>query len=244
MSEGTITLCQYCLDRGLEPSEAIGLYQKLPICDACLGPLMNNKSDGPDGQKIGDSLEARREKALRLLDQFEELCSEWPLTADETLLTHADFYNHRPPAIVNCSLDELLAIYSRRKGLLYAIRHKDEKWYTEIEILKRTAREEANLTGILKSKEQKIKAPSAINLAQKEKLAKSMGISVAELEEMGKASREREFTKIVGNPILPVRVPEGQRGPSGAKTELEDLKGKVSGATKAKRKNPFTGKWE
>lgn len=246
MSEGTITLCQYCLDRGLEPSEAIGLYQKLPICDACLGPLMNNKSDAPDEASKGHALESRIALALAMLDQFETLAANWPLTADETLLVHADFYNHRPPALVNMTIDEIQSVYSRRKGLLYAIRHKDERWYTEIEVAKRDAREKANLTGMLKSKEQKVKGTGTTSLAQKEKLAKMMGITVAELDAMGQASREKEFVKIVGNPITPVRIAEGVHGPSGARKELDELKEKVLKVSepKVKRKNPFTGVWE
>lgn len=246
-SSAAMTLCQSCLDRGLEPREAIGLYNKLPICDPCLGAIMDNKSDAPDNSRSeATSLASRKQRALEMLEQFEELAANWPLTAEETLLTHSDFYNHRPPALVNCTLEEIKEIYSRRKGLLYAIRHKDERWYTEIEQAKREAREKANLTGMLKSKEQKVRAPSAINLAQREKLAKSMGITLAELEAMGKASREREFVAIVGSPIEPVRVPEGTRGGSGAKKELDDLKAQVMKVSdsKVKKKNPFTGKWE
>jgi hypothetical protein len=246
MSEGTITLCQSCMDRGLEPREAIGLYHKLPICDPCLGAIMDNKLAEPDDgiREDPNSLPFRLERAKKVLDKFEEIYAEWPLTAEESMNFHQDFYNHCPPAIVDCSLDQLLVIHSRRKGLLWAMRHKEARWQSDIEIQKQTAREQANLTGMLKSKKEKVK-PSALNLEWKKKQAKSMGITVEQLDAMGKESQEREFAKVVETEVK--RIPMGMKSGSGAKAELEELKKKVISISPANQglvENPFTGKWE
>ena len=243
METTDVTLCEYCLERGLDPGEAVGIYLKRPICDPCLGVIMDNKSDGPDTTKVSDEelLAERKVRALALLDQFEELFDNWPLTADETLLSHSDFYNHKPPAIVNCSLEQIQAIYSRRKGILYAIRHKDERWYTEIEQLRRTARKQANLTGIAKSVKERNKAPSQVSIDAKKKLAKTLGITIAQLDAMGKQSREEEFKQIVGStPIDPARQPV--RGDS-ARAELTKLQNTVKGKMiSGVKRNPITGK--
>lgn len=242
----SITLCQSCLDRGLEPNEAICLYHKLPICDKCMGAIMDNKLDGPDETKLDPtSLEARKERAFGILDEFEKLTADWPLSAEESQNLHADFYNHCPPAIVNCSIEQLLLIHSRRKGLLWAMRHKEARWQSEIEIQKRTAREQANLTGMLKSKSEKTKGPSAINLEYKKKLAKTLGVSLEVLEAEGRKSQEREFAKIVEFDVK--KIPSGVSGGLGAKSELEQLKAKVleTSASKAgKKEDPFTGEWK
>lgn len=242
MSE-VVTLCQYCLDRGLEPNEAIGLYNKLPICDPCLGPIMDNKSDAPDTETRRDeTIEDRKTRALELLDEFEALFERWPLTADETLLSHGDFYNHRPPAIVNCSLEEIQAIYSRRKGILYAIRHKDERWYTDIENLKRKQREQANLTGIAKSTKVYGSKKSPIGDEAKAKLAKKLGISIAQLDAMGKESREKEFIAITGtSPANPVK--DNIAPASSVKSILSNLQNTVKSSEVKKVKRDFiTGK--
>jgi len=241
MSESV--LCEYCLERGLEPQPSIGLYQGRSICDPCLAPIMDNKNNvQEEGIPSEGTLEEKKALALKILDSFEELFKNWPLTADETLQAHEDFYNHRPPAVINCSIDELIQLNSRRKGLLYAIRHKDERWSTDIEVLKRSERERANLTGIQKSIKEKKKAPSAISLEAKKKLAKSMGITLEQLEAMGQQSREAEFGKILksspANPAPPSPQPTSSRGILGAlQSKLKETE------AKPKKRNPITGKW-
>lgn len=240
-----IVLCESCLERGLPPNEAIGLYLNRPICDPCLGPIMENKANIQE-EGVPDNTLALEDKtaiAIKLLDKLESIFDNWPLTADETLQAHEDFYNHRPPAVENCSVEELVQINSRRKGLLYAIRHKDERWSTEIEILKRTRREEANLTGIQKSIKERKKAPSAVSKEAKAKLAKAMGMTLEQLEAMGQQSREAEFGKIIkSSPANPAPIsasPSSSRGILGAlqaKLKVEE--------TKARKRNPITGKWE
>lgn len=238
-------LCQSCLERGLESGEVIGLYLGQPICDSCLAPIMENKANIQEEGKEDKSIPIEEKKAiaLKLLDRFEVLFEQWPLTADETLQAHEDFYNHRPPAVENCSIEELIQINSRRKGLLYAIRHKDERWSTEIEVLKRTTREQANLTGIQKSIKEKKKTPSAVSKDAKAKLAKAMGISLAELEAMGQKSREAEFGKVLksspANPAPPNQQPTSSRGILGALQA-----GLKKNEVKARKRNPITGKWE
>lgn len=241
----SITLCEWCLERGLEPNPSVGLYNGRPICDPCLGPIMDNKAVSFDNGKPSElPLEEKRALAFEILDRFEELFENWPLTAEETLQAHEDFYNHRPPSVANCTIEQLIQINNRRKGLLYAIRHKDERWSTDIEVLKRTAREQANLTGIQKSIKERKKAPSAISLEAKKKLAKSMGITLAELEAMGQQSREAEFGKVINSspanpaPIPPQAPKESSRGILGA------LQSKLkSESPKSRRRDPITGKW-
>jgi len=243
MSEDTI-LCEYCLERGLEPNPSIGLYLGRPICDPCLAPIMDNKANSPDEGKPSElSIEDKKVLALSILDKFEELFENWPLTADETLQAHEDFYNHRPPAVVNCTIEQLTQLNSRRKGLLYAIRHKDERWSTDIEVLKRTAREQANLTGIQKSIKERKKAPSAVSLDAKKKLAKSMGITLEQLEAMGQQSREAEFGKIIkSTPANPAPIPANTEGSS--RGILSALQSKLkTEAPKVRKRNPITGAW-
>lgn len=240
-----IVLCQSCLDRGLEPREAIGLWQDLPICDACLGPLMDNVNainlDTPIGEEKRDE---RIEHAKGILDKLEELMNEWPLTAEETLKCHEDFYNHRPPAIVNLKLSEIQAIYSRRKGILFAVRHKDERWATDIESLKRTKREEANLTGIAASKKEIVKkvVSDEVQREKNRKIAASVGLTLEQYEATIIDARKTRFELVVGN--------EGSKNVPFVKTTptgeiLEDLKAKVKERQKSDVKpriNPITGK--
>jgi len=155
LPEVKATLCQFCIDRQLEPNEAIGIYEKQPICSVCLDAYMENQL--LVGNPIPEQTEDKKQLALKLLDAFEELCEKWPLKGEESLINHEDFYNHRPPAIINLSLTEIQEIYSRRQSILFAIKHKDMHWYTKVEEMKRSAREQANLTGLAKSVKEKSK---------------------------------------------------------------------------------------
>ena len=255
MTEETTLKCQSCLDRQIpQTKDTVGLYEGNPICEDCLGALLDIKEahhfENENVVIDKATLEARREKAIELLDELELVYDKWPLTREETLKCHEDFYNHRPPAIVNCSLAELEIIFARRKGILYAVRHKDERWSNEIDKLKRKAREEANLVGILKGKAEITKkiTPSGESLKQKEKLAKKLGISLEKLLEIDREIAEEKFGKLVGqhkdaNPVtLPPIIPAESTG-----SILKNLQKTVKNTSKAEisskpKLNPFTGK--
>ena len=242
-SQEIVTLkCQYCLERQLEPNEAIGLWQKLPICDACLGPILDNQTDINREFMKDDDNQARLELAFKLLDQLEEIYDQWPFSADETLSLHEHFYNHKPPAIINCSLKEIEQIYQRRKGILFTVRHKDERWATDIDNLKRSLREEANLTGIQTSRKEKGKVVSlsGVKKQQLEKLAKQLGVSVELLLQQGAKKKQEEFEELVGTKELPKFELEPSK--ESVKSVLDNLKTKTQAKSEPLKINPFTGK--
>jgi len=246
MTETTDLKCQSCLDRQIESSSPIvGLWQEQPICEDCLGAL-HDKMEAHHSVIDENSLDARKLKALGLLDQIEKIYEGWPLTREESLKCHEDFYNHRPPAVINCSLAELEIIFARRKGILYAIRHKDERWSNEIDKLKRAAREEANLTGILKSKKEYTKQikPSGESLKQKEKLAAKLGISLEKMLQIDREIAEEKFGKMIGqkkDEIKPVVGPILESSSSILKNLQKQVAKKPEISNKPKV-NPFTGK--
>lgn len=239
--------CQTCLDRGLEPNEAIYSWQGLPICDACLGPLMDNVNDIPLNAPVtlGEhTLDDRKKIAAALLDQLEGLMDNWPLTKEETQKCHEDFYNHRPPAIVNLSLSQAQAIFSRRKGILFAVRHKDERWATDIENLKREQREAANLVGIAASKKETGKrvVSESVQREKNAKVAASIGLTLEQYEATLSAARVARFEMVVENPGVTKNIPFVQTTKTGE--ILEDLKAKIKERQVASKPkiNPVTGR--
>jgi len=236
--------CQSCIDRGLEPHDAIYSWQGQPICDVCLGPLVDNgleiqTSSSPSGE---GEIDPRKIKANEILDQLEILISSWPLTAEETLQCHEDFYNHRPPAIANLTLKQIEEVYSRRKGILFAVRHKGERWATDIENLKRKKREEANLTGIAASKREVSKrVPSdEITREKNRKLAAGIGMTLEQYEAIIIQAKVERFEKVVGAKADSKNVPFVKTTSTGE--ILEDLKAKIKDRQKSPVKiNPITG---
>lgn len=193
-------LCQYCLDRGLVPNESIMLYQNLPICDPCLAPIMDNLSATQVDQLGGETdLEKRKRKAIEVLDKFEELFEDWHLFESEVLESRDDFFNHQAPAVINLTNEQIKALNSRRKAVLYAFRIKDERWTEIIDKIRTEERRKENLVGVTKSIVEKTKKVKSENsLDAKKKLAKAMGISLEALEAMGSNARKSEFEGIVG----------------------------------------------
>ncbi len=244
MSEVQVIKCQSCIERQLaEPNDAIGLYLDMPICDSCLTPIMANKeniqADSIAITSDKDSLSERKARALSLLDGFYESFDNFPMTAEEVLSARDDFYNHRAPALINMSVDEIKTIINRRKAVLFAIRIKDEQWSTIIEQLKNEARVTAGLTGVAKSIKEKAKKPSEFSNEKAKKLAKMLGISVSQLEAMGADARTTEFAGIIGNDTKEKAV----EGNQSAKQSLQNIQSKLSGAESPKaRRNPVTGK--
>jgi hypothetical protein len=244
----TTIVCQYCLDRQIEPNEAIGLYKKLPICDACLGTMIDNTNERSEvkPETKTDTLEARIDTALALMDEFERLFSGWPLSADETLLCHENFYNHQPPAVANLSLIELEQINSRRKGFLFAVRHKDERWSVEISNLKRKLREEANLTGLEVSRKEvgKKRAPSGESKIAKEKLAKALGLSLDQWLAIEAEANKAKFDILVGKTGAAASVHQTQPTKETTGSMLKGLQEQVKtkGQEIKAKINPFTGR--
>jgi hypothetical protein len=246
--------CQSCIDRQIPQTSALaGLWQGNPICDECLNAIMENKDEthfeNPD--KIDpNSFEERKRRAFEVLEDLEKIFENWPLTREETLKCHDDFYNHRPPAIVNCTLAEIEEIFSRRKGILYAVRHKDERWSNEIDKLKRAAREEANLTGLGKSKKEvgkKLVPTNEISAQAEAKMAAALGITVEALRVIKATAREKKFEAIVGQTKDQIK-----EVPTVVRESSSDILKKLQGQVKNKevktpdgpklKINPFTGR--
>ncbi len=240
-----MNICQSCIDRQINPpNPAEYTYKNLPICDPCLEPIMRNNENISEAEldilkKL--DFENRKQKAIALLDELEAIFNDWPLTADETLTCHSDFYNHKAPAIINMTLEQVLEVYKRRKGLLFAVRHKDEVWSNQIDILKRAAREEANLDGIVKGKKEiskKVKA-TGYSLASKEKEAKALGISLEQLQAMDRALNAEKFDAMVGQKkdTIPEVYP-----PVIAKESTKEILRNLQLKVKKRTINPVTGK--
>lgn len=192
-------LCQYCLERGLEPNEAIAEYKNIPICDPCLAPIYENANATQVDQIEETDLENRKKRAFEVLDKFEELFDDWYLFENEVLNSRDDFFNHRPPAVINLTNEQIKALNSRRKAVLYAFRIKDEQWTEIIDKIRTEERRKENLVGVTKSIVEKTKKTKGENsLEAKKKLAKAMGITVAQLDAMGSQARQSEFEGIVG----------------------------------------------
>lgn len=232
-------LCQSCLERGLEPNEAVYSWQGSPICDVCLGPILDNMNDVNLETPIGldEDLPTRIQKALLILDELEKLSNAWPLTKEETLKCHEDFYNHRPPAIANLSLTEIESIFSRRKGILFAVRHKDERWANEIDSRKNEERER----NFLKSKKEVTKkiVKNETQRKQNEKFAQALGLTLEAYEAVILKGKEQKFEEITG--VKPTKEVVKRSDTGDVLKQLqEDIKAKrVSAKVKI---NPITGK--
>lgn len=206
----SVILCQSCLDRQVEsPNEAIGQWANLPICDECLGPLMDNLANSQTQTVDSDpnSLPARIERSKGLLIPLEV---NWELTEEEVLKSRDDFFNHHPPAVINLTPEEIKRRISFLKGILFAYRIKAERWATIIESLRAEERQKQGLINVTKSIKE-VSKKSKTSKAQLEKLAKALKMDISTLENVGQQARIEEF----GN--LPV---SGEKGTK-IKTENE-----------------------
>ena len=194
--------------------------------------------------QIPETFEARKVRALEVLNELEEIYDKWPLDREETLKCHEDFYNHRPPALVNCSLAEVEQIFSRRKGILYAVRHKDERWSNEIEQLKRAAREEAKLTGLVKSRKEITKklTPTGESKKAKEKLAASLGLTLEKLLDIEREAALKKFNVMIGQRKDAAVEVSGPVVQDSSSEILKQLQNKIKNAPVKTKIDPLTGK--
>jgi len=220
------------MDRQLEPNEGIMLYQGRPICDACLSPIMSNMSETQLIEAEGDpsSLESRKKKALEILDKCEELYKDWPLTEKEVLASRDDFFNHRPPAVINLTIEQTKELISYRKAILYAYKIKDEPWTTLIDQIRVEERKAAGIQGIAKSVSEKSKKPNhRFSKAKQEKLLKSLNISPEQLELLGKEARIEEFGDILANKKpKEIQIDLKKEGTQVIKNALAEVQGKLN----------------
>lgn len=233
--------CQYCLDRQIEePNDAIGLYKKQPICDECLGPIMDNNSNTQIIEYTRDpgSLEARKAKAFEILDKFEELLEGWELYEDEVLLSRDDFFNHRPPAVVNLTPEEIKKRISYRKAVLFSFRIKDEHWTTLIEQIRTKERREQGLINVQKSVKEVTKKSRA-GKDQLQKLAKKLGVSVEQLELLGAQARQEEFKGVVGKKVI-----EEVKKESEVSEVLKDIQKQINTQTTGNYSTPVVKRCE
>jgi|SRR5215471_423890 len=249
MTEAVIHKCQWCIERQLETiNDAVALYLNQPICEACMSPILANKenvqSDSIAVSYDSNSLDVRLERAKALLDNLETTFENFPISAEEVLSNRDAFYNHRAPALINCTNEQIKELINKRKAVLFAIRIKDERWSTLIEQIKQEERVARGLTGVAKSIKEKIKKPTEYASDQAKKLAKMLGISVTQLESMGAAARKDEFAGIVGKENVEKAIESKTSDATTAKQALANIKAKVQGSPVPQKGkiDPITGR--
>jgi hypothetical protein len=222
------------IQKRIKPNEACGTWQDLPICNECLGALVKN--DYPDilpDQGISDL-----DKAKELFQEFDTLLEDWPLTSEECLNSRESFFTWRAPALVNMTEAEIEKIIDRRKSFLFAARVILEPEIEYIEKLKADRRAEAKLKGEdISGKEfTKVKKTSTKTSKQQklnESMAKTLGITVAELEarmlaaeKKVKAETFKELTGVEVKELGPTVI-QNEKAAENTKEILQDLKAKI-----------------
>lgn len=228
------TLCQSCIERGLEPKEAIGLWQSMPICDDCLKPLIENRNEGiPPAE---NQVDIKVEEAIQFVEQLEILFDKFPIASEMVLRSHDDFYNHRALANVNIPADILEKIIDQRKSIIFALNRRNEPDVLRFQQIKREEREKAGIVGIDKSKKENKKLPpSAAKEAQIKKIAKQLNMSYEAAEKMMQAGREKEFAGVLRNDIQSTKSKQvGERETT--KGILEGIKEQIK-ASEGSRSN-------
>lgn len=216
------TLCQSCIERGLQPNEAIGLWQDMPICDDCLKPLIENRNEGI--QPAENQVEIEVKNAIEFVEELEKLFEKFPIASEQVLRSHDDFYNHRALANINIPVQELDKIIDQRKSIIFALNRRNEPDVLRLQQIKREERERAGIVGVEKSKREVNKNPSNIKRAQLEKIAKQLGISLEEMQNWGQEARQKLFAGVLRNEKQDAK-PKGET--ESTRDILETVKGNV-----------------
>ena len=191
------TLCQSCIERGLPPNEAIGLWQSMPICDTCLQPLIENLNQVPPAP---NQVEIEVKNAIEFVEELEKLFDKFPIASEQVLRSHDDFYNHRALANINIPAGILEKIIDNRKSIIFALNRRNEPDVIRLQEIKREERAKAGIVGIEKSKKEHIKlGSSTAKRTQIQKHAKQLSITYEEAENQAKDARQKEFAGILRN---------------------------------------------
>lgn len=174
-------LCQFCIERNNpEPNIATKRWANdFYICSVCYDSLIDNLLSFPN--------------------HFSEL-----ITSEQILQSRDQIFNHHHIAIVNKSREDVEELIESYKKILFTVRIFAEDATDYINKCKAEERNKLGLHGIEKSKKEKSKGPSLASKLGgsaedklKEKMARTLGISVAQLEQMGKQARSTEFQGIL-----------------------------------------------
>lgn len=217
MPEQETKYCQSCIERGYNSHNPAtrewqpGIY----YCEECFWAVIDNMTNVapaavakhadilPKDIKAGPFLEA----LYQVLNIPVELQFD---RQDVVNRNHDKIFNFHAPAIVNRTMESLVEEYEQLAVGLFQIQYKMETIDGRIAAQKEERRKEKNLIGYQDSREEYAKGDKPKKTtgkqANNEKIAKSMGMSVAEYEamlvkgaELEKRKKEREFNIMVGN---------------------------------------------
>lgn len=183
-------LCQFCIEHdNLNPNVASKRWANdFYICSECYSGLLDNLLSFPN--------------------HFSEL-----ITSEQILQSRDQIFNHHHAAIVNLSKDDVEQKIEEYKKILFTVRIFAEDATDYINKCKQEERAKAGLQGIEKSKKEKTKTISSklggsADDKLKEKMAKTLGITVKQLEQMGKQARATEFQSLLDGKIQTTESPK------------------------------------
>jgi hypothetical protein len=206
--------CQSCAERyGNTSVPATREWKKdYFICEDCFQPLADNVfGNGNLTQSIKDKLPEFKPDTP-LLNQFYEL-AELPSSLrfnkqDDVLKNRESIYNYQAPMIENLELPELTARIEAFKVIFSTCKLLAEPIADKIKLIKSQEREKYHISGEEKSIKEVTKVKkSTATMTQKEKLARSLGVTVEELDKMQnvakglqKSENENKFHAMIGKP--------------------------------------------
>lgn len=212
-----VKFCQSCLERYGKSNVIASREWKANyfICEDCFEPLINNVySDAGYMQpekKVIESITIDSSKPV--LNQFYDLLNVPEVirfqTQDKLLQGRNDIYTHHAPSVQNLSLEEAVTKIEELKVIFSYCKEVASVHNDYIQLLKSKNREKYHESGIEKSTEEvgKIKKSKA-TLSQKEKLAKSLGITVEMLDAASSAAKQvqktenvNQFNELIGKEV-------------------------------------------
>lgn len=190
--QDTDKLCQFCIEHdNPNPYPATKRWANdFYICTTCYESLLDNLLSFPN--------------------HFSEM-----ITSEQILQSRDQIFNHHHAAIVNLPREDVEQRIEQYKQILFTVRIFTEDATDYINKCKQEERNKHNLSGIEKSKKEKSKGPSLSSKLGgsaedklKEKMAKTLGITVKQLEDMGKTARQTEFQGILDGKVQSVDSPK------------------------------------
>jgi hypothetical protein len=209
-----LKFCQSCAERGYGTEIPATREWKKDyfICEDCFQPLADNVF-GNDNLTQGIKGKLPEFNAdMPLLNQFYNLTNLPPSLRfnkqDDVLKNREQIFNYQAPMVENLELVDLTAKIEEFKVIFSTCKLLAEPIAEKIKLLKSQEREKYHLSGEEKSLKEvtKIKKSTA-TLSQKEKLARSLNVTVEELDRMqsvakglSKTERENQFNTLIGKP--------------------------------------------
>lgn len=210
ITEKEIKYCQECIERGFSnPNIASREWQtNLYLCDDCFTARLNNLTNIAPAE-LAPVINSNELKSGPILDKIYELLGIPPElrfdSVDTVCRNHDKFFNFGAPAIVNKSLEELADEQEQMAMAMFIIKYvKVEPNTYRINQLKEQKREEKNLKGIQDSKEAYSKTgpkggSSRVKQTDKEKMAKTLGMTIEQYEAMVAKAQAADRLKKMGD---------------------------------------------